>query len=180
MTLDERIKIATRNAPYVANAIKHVWLARLLQVLWEYYPESKLQIFTSEVDDAGYDIVLTLATVTRHVQLKASHVRAKRQSIDVNTALAQAEGGCVVWIFYDPVTLDIQKYRFFGSEPGKPMADLSSFNIAKRVFPDMTGKRPERPRIRAIPKSACVPVSTLDELIEKLFGLTIPKAKTEP
>lgn len=174
MTIEDRIKLATRESSYVANAVKHVWLARLLQLLWEHHPETKVQIFHSEVDDAGYDIVLTWGSITRHIQLKASHLKAKRQAIDVHTALADAAGGCVVWMFYEPVTFDIRLYRYFGSNPNQQLPDLSRFKIAKRVFPNIEGIRPERKRIRSVPKRAFEGIANLPRLATKLFGMTFP------
>ena len=174
MNTEDRIKLATRESSYVANAVKHVWLARLLQITWQHFPESKIQIFHAEVDDAGYDIVLTWKTVTRHIQLKASHLKAKRQEIDIHTALADATGGCVVWMLYDPITFDIHHFRFFGSNPNGPLPDLSVFKVGKRVFPNIKGIRPERQRIRSIPKSKFTVISTPEELATKLFGMKFP------
>jgi hypothetical protein len=140
-------------------------------MVWQNHPESKIQIFHSEVDDAGYDVVLTWRKITRHIQLKASHLKAKRTEIDVHSALAEAAGGCVIWMFYDPLNLDIKFYRFFGSAPAEGLPDLAGFRIAKRVFPNMNGIRPERKRIRAIPKGAFAVVPSLEELATLLFGI---------
>src|SRR5688572_6078880 len=124
MTLSEQLAIVSQNSPYVANAVKHVWLAELLQLVWQHDPKLKLQIFASEVDDAGFDIVLTINQITRHIQLKSSHAGGGRQTVPVNVALSQATGGCVVWIFYEPFTLRIKRYLFFGGSPGKAMPDI--------------------------------------------------------
>jgi hypothetical protein len=57
-----------------------------------------VQIYQAEVDDSGYDIVLTLNGITRHIQLKTSHARAKTAWQDIILSLlarlAAALSGC--------------------------------------------------------------------------------------
>jgi hypothetical protein len=171
MKTDERIVWATKNSSYVANAVKHVWTSELLRYLWLHFPGHKLQMFHAEVDDCGYDIVLTLGSATRHVQLKASHAKAKATGQDIHSELARAVGGCVVWMFYDPVTWQILSYRFFGSAPGEPMPSLQSFPIAVRVFPNRQGILPPRPNVRRLKKSLFTIIPTMDLLVTRLFGI---------
>jgi hypothetical protein len=176
MTLKEQLAIVSQNSSYVANAAKHVWLAELLQLLWQHDPKLKLHIFESEVDDAGFDIVLTLNQITRHIQLKSSHADAGRQSVPVNMALSQSSGGCVVWIFYEPFTLRIERYLFFGGHPGEAMPDMSSFDVRKRAARDASGTRPLRKNIRSLRRNRCEKIDSLDDLVARLFGLAISHA----
>ena len=45
------------------------------------------EIATAEIDNKGFDVVLTVNKVTRHVPLKCSKLGAKRRNIDVNVGL---------------------------------------------------------------------------------------------
>lgn len=172
MTIEERIQWATKNSSYVANVIKHVWLSDLLRHVWQHYPGSKVQIYQAEVDDSGYDIVLTLNEITRHVQLKASHAQAKTSWQDIHLELERAIGGCVVWIIYDAATWNIQSYRFFGGTPENPLPTLIGFKVAKRVFPNRQGVLPLRPNVRRVPRASFVNFSTLEQLSSRLFDFS--------
>ena len=87
--------IFSRHSSYIENCIRHIFLASVTQSLWLLDQNKRVQIFTSEVDDFGYDIVLTLDAVTRHIQLKQTHTDAKAVKADINVALSQAKGGGV-------------------------------------------------------------------------------------
>ena len=47
---------------------------------------------------SGYDLVLSLGKVIRHVQLKASMHDAKAASQPIQECLGTHQSGCVVWI----------------------------------------------------------------------------------
>lgn len=54
----------------------------------------------SEVDAAGYDLILESDGVIRHVQLKASRQGARTSKQTINSKLEKRRGGCIVWVFY--------------------------------------------------------------------------------
>jgi hypothetical protein len=170
MNIDERVEVAIRNSSYVANSLKHKLLSGLLSLLWENNPTRKLQIYEGEVDDVGCDVVLTLGPVSRHVQLKGSHIGSTTTEIEVNVALASAQSGCIVWMFYDPMNLEIRSFRFFGAQPGQPLPDLSCFKVARRTTHTSKGERPLRPSIRCVTRGAFSKTDSFLEIAQLLFG----------
>ena len=170
--INELRETISKNSSYIANALQHIWLSDLMRCLWKKDPRLKLNIFTAEVDDSGQDILLSLNNVVaRHVQLKSSHLGAKTKSVQVNTGLSGVESGCVVWMFYDPEEFTIQKYLFLGAIPGEPLPSLSGFKTARRTTPTRSGNKPERPRIRKVPRSAFRLIQTTEELLKELFDI---------
>ena len=55
----------------------------------------------------------------RHVQLKSSHRRAKTSEVRINTALKRKRSGSVVWIQFDPATMELGPFLWFGGQPGE-------------------------------------------------------------
>lgn len=165
---DIKLSVLSENSHYVESCIEHIFLAKVLTALWQRNHLKKLQISSSEIDDFGYDVILTLGTVTRHIQLKQSHSEAKASFVKVNSLLGNVPSGCVIWVFFTLNTLDISHYLFFGGEPGESI-ELSGFASATHTKRDATGKQSIRPAIRKIPKSKFTPINSTDELIDELF-----------
>lgn len=69
-------------------------------------------------------MVLTLGAVTRHVQLKTLKLGGKRAHINVNVGLGLKPSGCVLLCEYDPDTLELERFRFFGNAPGKRLSSI--------------------------------------------------------
>ena len=65
-----------RSSSHREKVVEHVFLGELLRHLWV-SGVSGVQVLKPEVDAAGYDLVLSLGTVIRHVQIKASMVGGK-------------------------------------------------------------------------------------------------------
>jgi hypothetical protein len=59
------------------------------------------EVLRSEFDAFGYDVVIEANRVLRHVQLKSTVTTGRRAHVDVQLALANKPGGCVVWVFVD-------------------------------------------------------------------------------
>ena len=71
--------------------LEHVFVSELLQEAWFRYGMT-IEVLHSEVDSAGYDIVLEFGGVIRHVQLKRLACRCQdRGSKDQHGAGAEAE-----------------------------------------------------------------------------------------
>jgi hypothetical protein len=66
---------------------------------------------------------------------------------------------------YDPVTLAITSYRWFGGEPGQPLPSLGG-----RPTRHTRGKKAIRPALRNVPKSRFERLAGLEELADQLFG----------
>ena len=69
----------------------------------------------------------------RHIQLKPSFVGSKVRYVSVSTKLLAKPGGCVVWLEFDAASLKIERYLWFGGEPGgQCLLKLSSLELARQ------------------------------------------------
>ena len=82
-----------------------------------------IEVLKSEVDRAGYDIVLEENGIIRHVQLKSSFIGSKVREVSVSTRLLAKPGGCVR-LEFDADTQRIEKYLWFGGSAGSALPDL--------------------------------------------------------
>jgi hypothetical protein len=65
---------------------------------------------------------------------------------------------------------------FFGSSPGLPLPDIAGFKVAEHVKGNSQGVKHERPNIRVIPKSRFEILTSVSDLVLRLFG---PIGKSE-
>lgn len=159
---------------FYQQLVEHAFIAEVLQEAWFGYG-CVVEVLRAEVDSSGYDVVFECDEVLRYVQLNTSKHDGKRQSVNVNTALAKKSGGCIVWLLReeDPATRRIRlDYLFFGGSAGERLPALDGFKVGKHSKGDSTGKKNERPSIRLVPKSRFTRVKGVQELIELLFGLS--------
>lgn len=161
------------NSTFYEKMTEHLFLAEFIQEAWFGF-NKKVEVLHSEVDDAGYDLVLECNGTLRHIRLKSSSAAAKTARKTINVALADKQGGCVVWILRDEdrnrrrMSLT---YRFFGGRPGEPLPSMEKFQMGKHAKGDATGKKAERSNTRVLPKGAFQEVQTCEGLLELLFGL---------
>jgi hypothetical protein len=148
--------------------VEHVFAARLLQYAWSI--DADLEVLRSEVDAAGYDLVLEANSVVRHVQLKATVVGGRRAQVDVHVRLCEKPSGCIVWLDVTERELEIVGLRWFGGNPGQPLPPVSQFRVAKHTKANTQGIKTERPDKRQIPRSAFRSVSDIKSLFVCLFG----------
>jgi hypothetical protein len=158
------------NSLYIERTLQHAFLAKLCQLVWANEASPLLEVSTAEIDNRGYDVVLSLGTVTRHVQLKSNRLGGKRRNADVHVGLAEKESGCVVWYEYDPASLEISNYRFFGGLPGKRLPNLAKFKVAKKSRGNAAGLKTDRRNVRLVPRNRFRAVSSLKDLLVRLFG----------
>jgi hypothetical protein len=144
---------------FVGEVMKHLWLKGV-----------SIEVLKPQVDDAGYDLVLEVAGVVRHVQLKSSHSRAKTARVNVSLDLRNKPGGCVIWLWFNPETLHFEKFLWFGNAPGERLSEIANFKIAKHTKGNAQGFKAKRQNLRVIPKGDFTPVETIDKLVLKLFG----------
>jgi hypothetical protein len=160
-----------RQSTFREKMLEHVFVSELLQEAWLRHGRT-IEVLRSEVDSAGYDIVLEYNGFVRHVQLKSSWYGAATARHAINVKLAEKPGGCVVWLFYHehPETFRVSlTYRFFGGEPGEPLPPLGEM-IAKHSKGNAQGVKTERPGLRIVAKAAFSAEMNLTELMERLFG----------
>ncbi len=147
---------------FVGELLKHLWLMNIVSV----------SVLRPEVDNAGYDIVLTHGHIVRHVQLKCSHCGARAASQNINLSLGGQPSGCVVWLVIDQ-ELNFYRFLWFGNPPGEPLPDIEKFRVAKQPKPNMQGIKAPRLGIRKVPKSAFKSFSDMSSLIDAIFGSTL-------
>lgn len=123
----------------------------------------------SEVDNSGYDLILEARGVTRHVQLKAMHLRSTTAEFPVQARLEQKPSACVILMLHDVRTLAIAQYRWFGGAPGARLPSLGA-RIGKHGRPNIQGIKSERPAIRRLAKREFETITDVPTLVERLFG----------
>ena len=153
---------------YREMLLEHLFSGEILRHLW-LNGNSRVEILKPQVDDAGYDLVLEANGVVRHIQLKASHTGSSTSEVKVSLSLREKPSGCVVWIWFDPETLSLGPFLWFGGSPGTRLPELSSFKIAKHTKGNSKGVKLERPNFRVVPKSQFELVSSVSDLCVKLF-----------
>jgi hypothetical protein len=154
---------------YREQLLEHLVLGELLKLSWLYHKAS-LEISRPSVDRAGFDVVLEANSYTRHVQFKTSARTAKTSRQKIQISLSKKPSACVVWIFFDPSTLDLGPFLYYGNEPGLPIPSLKKLPIAKHTKGNAEGVKLERPNLRVLPKSRFEQLETINDLYSALFG----------
>ena len=149
--------------------IEHLFVGDLLSCLWR-RGSRDIEVLRAEVDRAGYDLVLESNGVLRHVQLKASYLSARTSKVGININLAQKPSGCVIWIWFNPDTMDLGPFLWFGGKPGEPLPSLGN-RVGKHTKGDRTGRKAARPNIRLIRKGQFSSILTMDDVAQELFGV---------
>jgi hypothetical protein len=139
-----------------------------LRLLWQ-RGSRDVEVLRAEVDRGGYDLVLECNRVLRHVQFKSSHSRAKTSEVSVNLNLAGKPSGCVIWVLFNPGTLALGPFLWFGGAPGQPLPPLGD-QVARHSKANAAGYKAEKPNLRVIKRGRFVALTTMEEVISALFG----------
>jgi hypothetical protein len=124
-------------------------------------------VLRSEVDDAGVDLVMTLGSVTRQIQMKTLAKATTNNPYSVAESLGGLIGGCVVWICYDRESFEPTRYHLMGGRGNTPMRDLAVFPVAKKK---KNGKKVAREGYRSIRiRDAEFRNLGLDDLVTVMF-----------
>lgn len=170
-TTDQLARIAPVGISHRSSALEKVLEYRFLGLLgaelWRRGIE--FEVLRSDVDDNGHDLVIEADGILRHIQLKAMMKGGKRADVTVNTRLAAKSSGCVIWMTYDPVTLDLGAFRWFGGKPGEPLQGLGD-KVARHSKGNVAGEKTLRPAHRVIPRGAFETLGSISELADRLFG----------
>lgn len=150
------------------KVIEHIFLAELSRTLLLDLA-MPFEVLRSEFDAFGYDIIIEANRVLRHVQLKATTAAGARANVDVQVALANKPGGCVVWIFVDPSTLHLGPFLWFGGRPGERLPDLGE-RAVKHTRGDATGEKKVRSGLRRLPKGMFTRIDSIEHLALAMFG----------
>jgi len=150
------------------KVLEHLFVGELLRCLWRQGARD-IEVLRAEVDKGGYDLVLEANGVIRHVQLKSSHRAATTHAVGVNINLAGKPSGCVLWIQFDPATMALGPFLWFGGTPKAPLPPLGD-KVGKHTKGDHTGRKAERPNIRVLAKSQFAVLPDMDAVARALFG----------
>jgi hypothetical protein len=154
---------------YRERLLEHLLIGELLRHAW-LKDDACLEVARGEIDRTGYDVVLEAHGVIRHVQFKTSSSISKTNKQNVHIGLAQKPSGCVIWSRFDPETLRLGPFLFFGAVPGKPLPSLEQLAIAKHTKGNSNGKKADRPNLRVLPRKTFESIPSTSVLYEKLFG----------
>jgi hypothetical protein len=157
---------------YREMVLEHLFVGEVMRYCWS-NGLPRIDMLKSQVDNSGYDIVLESHRVMRHVQLRASFVGAATARVNVNVELANKPSGCVIWIFFEPNTLELAHFLWFGGEPDEPLPSLERFKIGRHSKGNALGVKSERPNIRYLPKGAFEPLDSIEDVVIRLFGSLI-------
>jgi len=158
-----------RHSSFREKTLEHVFIGDCLRRLWAMGIRDA-EVLKAEVDAAGYDMVIEVRGVLRHIQLKASFNGSTVRQQTINGKLADKPSGCVVWIGFDKDTIELGPFYWFGGRPGEPLPSISGFKKAKKTTADSSGRKGERPNSYILKRNACKELDSIDEVIEHLFG----------
>jgi predicted RNA binding protein YcfA (HicA-like mRNA interferase family) len=167
---ENRIKALSERSRYVENVLRHAFVSELSSVIWSRDPLVSLQVFNSEVDDSGFDLVLCLGSHMRYVQLKQAHANKVPTHCSVRLSFSNLAGSCVVLMAYSLEGLHLDYFRFFGGSPSEPMAAIDTMRPTK--VPDRrdsTGERKTRTNYRDVPVNHFQGPLSAEQLVDVLF-----------
>lgn len=158
------------NSSFREKLIEHSLISELLKMSWR-NGSCSIEIAKPEVDNQGYDLIMEDLGVIRHVQLKASHIGSSTTRQKLHVALSGKPSGCVVWVYFNEITLELGPFYFFGGSANEKLPTIDDFPVAKHTKGNSDGVKSERPSIRVVSKSKFETLDTVQELYQKLFKL---------
>lgn len=145
---------------FVAECLRHLWRAGVFNA----------EVLRADVDAAGYDIVMEVAEQVRHIQLKASFNGSRTIRQTINRRLGDKPSGCVVWIKFDPQTMDLGPFGWFGGGPGESLPSLDGFGQAKHTRGNAEGDKGYRRNSVILRRQDFEWIATSQDVIGRLFG----------
>jgi hypothetical protein len=165
-----RLKALAERSSYVENVLRHALVAGLSSVVWSRNPMATLEVFNSEVDGAGFDVVLSIGAQVRYVQLKQAHAGKVPPRCSVRLSFSELPGSCVVLMSHATEDLRLSQFRFFGGLPSEPMSSLSSLRSSKAPGRrNAAGERKVRSNYKDVPTRQFQGPLSLEQLVDVLF-----------
>ena len=158
--------VHSEQSSYREILIEHLFTGDPLRALWPRHAD----LLKPQVDDGGYDLVVEVEGIIRHIQIESSKRDAKTARRNVHQRLQEKPGGCVIWIQFDDRKYDPGPFLWFGGPPGERLPCLSDFDTARHTKGDSTGKKKERPAIHVVPKGKFEKLEDINKVVERLFG----------
>jgi hypothetical protein len=159
----------TTHSSYREMVLEHLFVGEVMRYCWS-NDLGRIEMLKSQVDNSGYDIVLESDRIMRHVQLKASHLRARTPSVAINTALEDKPSGCVIWMFFDESSLQFQHFLWFGSTPGQPFETLKDMKTLTHTKRNARGVKTERINMKVLPRARFERLESIGDIVNRLFG----------
>lgn len=166
----------THSSSYRESLLEHLFAGEVMRHLW-LRGYAKLEVLKPQVDNSGYDLVMEANGFVRHIQLKASHAGAATPRVNIHLALAEKPSGCVVWMKFDPATLNLGPFLWFGGAPGAKLPAIAAFEVTKHTKANAQGFKAERPNIRVVTRASFATLTSIDQVVTNLFGV-FPSAST--
>ena len=149
--------------------LEHWLVGEIMRRLWM-VGRTDIEVLRSEFDRGGYDLLLDLGGVVRHVQLKASRKAGTTSEVTVSLELARRPSGCVIWVVVaDDLALD--HFRWFGGDPGEALPSVSELKLPKQTRANAQGVKADKPNFRRLPSNLFTRLNTVDELLDRLFSV---------
>jgi hypothetical protein len=117
-----------QNSRFFESIQEHRFLFELARHLVTRKPPRLLNILRAEVDMFGFDLVLSVASTTRHLQMKTRSGVPPNTPYDIAETIWRLPGGCVAWMLYSQETLEPASYYLLGS----PLPPLDRFPASDR------------------------------------------------
>lgn len=130
---------------------------------------SEFEVLRGDTDLAGHDLVIEANGILRHIQLKAMIAGGKRANVGISTRLSAKPSGCVIWMIYDPATLELGPWRWFGEPPGMPLPPLGG-RVVRHSKANALGEKAMRTGHRLVPIGRFERIAGVAELTDRLFG----------
>src|SRR5258707_2361950 len=102
------------------------------------------------------------------MQLKSSYRGAQRSEVTAHVKLLDRPSACILWIFFDPDTLLLGPFLWFGGAAGEKIPTLGK-KIARHTKPNAKLQKADRPAHRVIAKNRFTTLETIDDVIQKLI-----------
>ena len=145
--------------------LENLFIGEVLRNLWnrEGY---NVELLQSDIDAAGYDLVLSLPNGLRYIQLKAM-TRAK--SCKVNGKISDKIGGCVVVMIVSE-ELKFKNFLWFGNSISKNCEDVRQGRVAKHEKGNSTGFKAARKDSYVINRGQFDELANWDQVVNNLLS----------
>lgn len=116
-----------------------MFLVDVLQIGWN--KKTPVDVLHGDVDDAGYDVVLEVGSVVRHVQLKSKASTATTRKVGIHALLQNKPNACLVHMTHSNKSGSIGiEYRVFGPPAGQGQFTIPPGALNSRA-PGKPGKQ---------------------------------------
>lgn len=118
-----------QNSRFFENLLEHRFLFDLRRHLVLDSTPRLVNVLKSEVDAYGFDLVLSVADRSLHIQMKTRSGSPPPNAYELSEALWALPNACAIWMLYDPSKLEPTSYYLLGF----PMPPMEGFGHAKRA-----------------------------------------------